>query len=65
MVTVVNESSPFYLTATAQSPIQVMGVSRLENLVPLNAIVINRGNTVNMSAKLVEASDMFTPLFEL
>ena len=62
VVTVVNESSPFYLTATAQSPIQVMGVSRLENLVPLNAIVINRGNTVNMSAKLVEASDMFTPL---
>ena len=30
VVTVVNESSPFYLTATAQSPIQVIGVSRLE-----------------------------------
>ena len=62
VVSVVNESSPFYLTASAQSPIQVMGVSRLENLVPLNAVVINRGNTVNMSAKLVEASDLFTPL---
>ena len=45
VITVVNESSPFYLTATAQSPIQVMGVSRLENFVPLNAVVINRGNT--------------------
>ncbi len=62
VVTVVNESSPFYLTDTAQAPIQVMGVSRLENLVPLNAMVINRGNSVNMSAKLVEASDMFAPL---
>ncbi len=62
VISVVNESSPFYLTASAQSPIQVMGVSRLENLVPLNAVVINRGNSVNMSAKLVEASDMFAPL---
>ena len=62
VITVVNESSPFYLTATAQSPIQVMGVSRLENLQPLNAVVINRGNDINMSAKLVEASDMFAPL---
>ena len=62
VISVVNESSPFYLTASAQTPIQVMGVSRLENLVPLNAIVINRGNTVNMSAKLVESSDLFTPL---
>ena len=62
VVTVVNESSPFYLTATAQSPIQVMGVSRLENLQPLNAVVINRGNDINMSAQLVEASDLFTPL---
>ncbi len=62
VISVVNESSPFYLTATAQTPIQVMGVSRLENLVPLNAVVINRGNTVNMSAKLVEASDLFAPL---
>ena len=62
VISVVNESSPFYLTDSAQSPIQVMGVSRLENLQPLNAIVINRGNSINMSAQLVEASDMFTPL---
>ena len=62
VITVVNESSPFYLTATAQSPVQVMGVSRLENLQPLNAVVINRGNDINMSAQLVEASDLFTPL---
>ena len=62
VITVVNDSSPFYLTATSQSPIQVMGVSRLENLQPLNAVVINRGNDINMSAKLVEASDLFAPL---
>ena len=62
VISVVNNSSPFYLTATAQAPIQVMGVSRLENLQPLNAVVINRGNDINMSAQLVEASDMFTPL---
>ena len=29
VITVVNDSSPFYLTATSQSPVQVMGVSRL------------------------------------
>lgn len=62
VITVVEESSPFYLTATSQSPVQVMGVSRLENLQPLNAVLINRGNTINMSAKLVEASDLFAPL---
>ena len=62
VVSVLDGSSPFYLTATAQAPIQVMGVSRLENLVPLNARVVNRGNMVNMSAHLVEASDMFAPL---
>ena len=62
VISVVNGSSPFYLTASARAPIQVMGVSLLENLQPLNAVVINRGNDINMSAKLVEASDMFTPL---
>ena len=62
VISVVNDSSPFYLTATAQSSIQVMGVSRLENLQPLNAVVINRGNDINMTAKLVEASDLFAPL---
>jgi protocatechuate 3,4-dioxygenase beta subunit len=62
VISVVNNSSPFYLTSSAQSPIQVMGVSRLENLQPLNAVVINRGNDINMSAKLVEASDLFAPL---
>ena len=62
VISVVNNSSPFYLTSSAQSPIQVMGVSRLENLQPLNAVVINRGNEINMSAKLVEASDLFAPL---
>ncbi|DAC22767.1 MAG TPA: hypothetical protein D7H91_01965, partial [Candidatus Poseidoniales archaeon] len=62
VISVVNDSSPFYLTDSAQSPIQVMGVSRLENLQPLNAVVINRGNDINMSAKLVEASDLFAPL---
>ena len=62
VITVVEDSSPFYLTATSQSPIQVMGVSRLESLQPLNAVLINRGNTVNMSAQLVEASDLFAPL---
>ena len=62
VISVVEDSSPFYLTATSQSPVQVMGVSRLENLQPLNAVLINRGNTINMSAKLVEASDLFAPL---
>jgi hypothetical protein len=40
----------------------VMGVSRFENIQPLNPILVNRGDEVNISARLVESSNLFLPL---
>jgi len=62
VVSVVNESSPFYLTSSAQSNILVMGVASFEGMQPLNAAVVNRGDSINFSARLVESSDRWTPL---
>ncbi len=62
VISVMEGSSPFYLTASTQHGILVMGVSRFENLQPLNPIIINRGETVNMTSKLVESSNMWQPL---
>jgi transglutaminase-like putative cysteine protease len=62
VLSVVEGSSPFYLTASVQQGVQVMGVSIFENIVPLNPVVVNRGDSINISGRLVESSDMFTPL---
>jgi transglutaminase-like putative cysteine protease len=62
VISVVEGSSPFYLTASSQHGILVMGVSRFENLQPLNPIIINRGDSVNITSKLVESSNMWQPL---
>jgi hypothetical protein len=62
VISVLEGSSPFYLTASTQHGILVMGVSRFENLIPLNPIIINRGEQVNITSKLVESSDMWQPL---
>ena len=62
VISVVEDSNPFYLTDTSNHSIQVMGVTVFENLQPLNPIVVNRGNVVNISLQMVESSDMFQPL---
>ena len=62
IISVVEGSSPFYLTSSSNHSILVRGVTLFENLQPLNPIVVNRGQTVNISAKLVESSDMWQPL---
>ena len=63
LVLSVNEgSSPFYLTATSQNGILVMGVSQFDNLQPLNPITVNRGDTVNITGRLLESSNLFAPL---
>ena len=62
VLSVVEGSSPFYLTASTQNGILVMGVSRFENIQPLNPILVNRGDEVNISARLVESSNLFLPL---
>ena len=39
-----------------------MGVSQFENLQPLNPITVNRGDTVNITGRLLESSNLFAPL---
>ena len=63
LVLSVNEgSSPFYLTASSQNGMLIMGVSQFENLQPLNPITVNRGDTVNITGRLLESSNLFAPL---
>ena len=45
-----------------QQLILVQGVTLFENVQPLNPIVVNRGQDVNITAQLVESSNMFQPL---
>ena len=63
LVLSVNEgSSPFYLTASSQNGILVMGVSQFDNLQPLNPVTVNRGDTINLTGRLLESSNRFGPL---
>ena len=62
IISVVDGSSPFYLTSSSNHSILVKGVTLFENLQPVNPIIVNRGGDVNISAKLVESSDLYQPL---
>ena len=62
VISVVEDSSPFYLTDTSNHSILVQGVTLFENIQPLNPIIVNRGESVNMSLQMVESSNMFQPL---
>ena len=62
VIAVIEDSSPFYLESSVESPIFVFGVSEFDNLKPLNPIIVDRGNDVNLSGQLVEASNRFLPL---
>ena len=62
IISVVEDSSPFYLTDTSNHPILVQGVTLFENIQPLNPIIVNRGQQVNITSQLVESSNMFQPL---
>ena len=57
VVSVVNGSNPFYLTATGQQVILVMGITDFEGLYPLSGIVVTRGDSVDFGGKLVETTD--------
>ena len=62
VVEVLEDSSPYYLPSNITSAIFVFGVTQLEGLQPGNPILVNRGETVNLSATLVESSFNFQPL---
>ena len=62
IISVVEDSSPFYLTDTSNHSILVQGVTVFENVQPLNPIIVNRGQDVDITTQLVESSNMFQPL---
>jgi transglutaminase-like putative cysteine protease len=62
IISVVEDSSPFYLTDTSNHSILVQGVTLFENIQPLNPMIVNRGETINMSVQMVESSNMYQPL---
>jgi transglutaminase-like putative cysteine protease len=62
IVSVVNDSSPFYLTGTGDSSILVRGISNFIDTSPLINTVVNRGNSISLGASLVEFSDNNNPL---
>ena len=57
VVSVIEGSSPFYLTATGTMDILVMGVTDFDQTTPLSGIVVNRGDSVTFGGKLVETTD--------
>ena len=62
IISVVEDSSPFYLTDSSNHSILVQGVTVFENVQPLNPIIRPRGQDVNITAQLVESSNMWQPL---
>ena len=52
IISVVEGSSPFYLTDTSNHSILVQGVTVFESIQPLNPIIVNRGEDVNMTCLL-------------
>jgi len=57
IVSVINSSSPFYLTGTGDSSILVRGISNFIFPTPLFNTIANRGDTISVGASLVEFSD--------
>ena len=62
VISVVEGSSAFYLTDSSSHSILVQGVTLFENMQPLNPMVVNRGEDVNMTLQMVESSNMWQPL---
>ena len=54
---VINGSTPFYLTGTGNASILVRGVTQFVDKTPLINTVVDRGSSITFSARLVELSD--------
>ncbi|MEC9264312.1 MAG: hypothetical protein VYD23_04335, partial [Candidatus Thermoplasmatota archaeon] len=57
VVSVINGSSPFYLTGTGNASILVRGVTQFIDRTPIINTVVDRGSSINFGARLVESSD--------
>ena len=57
VVSVINGSSPFYLTGTGNASILVRGVTQFVEKTPIINTVVDRGSSISFGARLVESSD--------
>ena len=57
IVSVLNGSTPFYLTGTGNATILVRGVTQFVDKNPIINTVVDRGSSINFGARLVESSD--------
>ncbi|RUA20864.1 MAG: hypothetical protein DSY79_09180, partial [Chloroflexi bacterium] len=57
VVSVINGSTPFYLTGTGNASILVRGVTQFVDKTPIINTVVDRGSSINFGARLVESSD--------
>ena len=62
VVSVIDGSSPFYLTGTGNDTILVRGVTTFRDKTPLLNTVVDRGTNVTLGARLVESSNADLPL---
>ena len=63
-VSVINGSTPFYLTSIGTSSILVVGVTEFTQIQPGLATIVDRGSTISFSATLVEKSNDDLPIEE-
>ena len=64
-VSIINGSTPFYLTSTGTEDILVVGVTEFTQIQPGLATIVDRGNTIFFSAMLVEESNDDVPIQEV
>nr|ABZ07950.1 putative transglutaminase-like superfamily protein [uncultured marine microorganism HF4000_ANIW141L21] len=57
VVSVINGSTPFYLTGTGNTSILVRGVTQFVDKTPIINTVVDRGSSISFGARLVESSD--------
>ena len=62
VVSVVNGSTPFYLTGNGDASILVMGVPQFTDTNPFINTIIDRGDSATMTTRLVEFSNNEAPL---
>lgn len=62
VVSVIEDSSPFYLTGTGNDTILVRGITTFRDKTPLLNVVVDRGTNVTLGARLVESSNDDLPL---
>ena len=62
VVSVIEDSSPFYLTGTGNASILVKGVTRFTDRTPIIQTVVDRGTSITFGARLTEYSDNDIPV---